>query len=1102
MGGILRSSRTALALALTVVLVALATTVVTAFGPSVSVATAEVDRPRLLLPDPSADLGVRTLPLRTPGGAFEQAFPDGVRLQDADALSVAVAEAADRVGFGDTIFYLLGRDLYPNIGQYAYPFEYGEIDDWVDTVLDEETLARFSGDVLDLGSMVAILGGMEWTNPEYPDTANLGGPVAYSILRRAMELEPSCDLATSLAWVVSLGQNPQVDAMRMETDRAAELCGPDDPTPLWLFAAGIARTIYFAPDYSSASSLLPSETLEVVEEAFGRLRAEFPDVPVGWAGLADVYLTQADMVEDVSGAPFQVREWRRKARDLYEEARAKSASPDLIVGHAHALSGLGLHDEAFQVLASAPDLTDLRVRLATSEALIAARRWADAAEDAAESAVVVPHWVEVRHGQTLSVSDEVVPHGVVTDYTLNEGGGSDIEDRGYLPRARRGLSLPPLCRGQVELLALLLDGRPEDTLARIDDGLSFDRIDDVNRCEDLFGSDSITHRIEAMAATLTKDLERRDNAAGLAFFGEPEDNVATTYAALQNLLRAHGQLEEANEVTRQWAAEQPENPRARSLAGEVHFLLGDDEAAISDFESALRLLDRSGEEWVVTSFDEASGESAHRVLRVQLAATLERRGEVGRAKRVLQSVVDESVGEEADYWAHSARLYALSDLGRIQVRAEDWAAAADSLRLALSSEVSLDNRFSTIGDARSELIYGGLLRGAQHNNLALALSNLGQDDEAVEAARAARERDPASPILRDTLGYALQGAGDTEAAVRLYRSALASDPTSYVSATNLAVLLAADDPGSEEARRLLDRATRTKPDYALAWHNLGVVQSQTWSPLDYLRGQRSLAKARRLDRDLRDADLALMADTTIYQSGLDVSAPLPPDWTYGASASERGNGLVWTLAILLLLRVAWALGLDRISGYVITAAQRHQGAAWWSRARPAAWAVGFSLAIVLWTGVRQLGWSAGLLISAIAVAAVAAVPLALRRMVGVGPAGHYTWPPGVVAGSALSMVGVMFVPYPTLREGSPVAARARWIGPIGLAVIATTFMAVAFVTAVPLASLLAAVAVAVLASMLTPVPPFDGAELKGRVLNTAATLSLAGATVLAALNLV
>ena len=81
-----------------------------------------------------------------------------------------------------------------------------------------------------------------------------------------------------------------------------------------------------------------------------------------------------------------------------------SASPELLAGHAHALTGLGSGDEALEVLAEAPDPTDFRVRLTTSEALVATERWTDAAADAAEPLAAVPHWVEVRHTQTLSLA--------------------------------------------------------------------------------------------------------------------------------------------------------------------------------------------------------------------------------------------------------------------------------------------------------------------------------------------------------------------------------------------------------------------------------------------------------------------------------------------------------------------------------------------------------------------------------------------------------------------------------------------------------------------------------------------------------------------------
>lgn len=1084
---VIGSPRTSLVVAATVVLLALATTVVTSFAPSVHPRTAGISMPTLLPPDTAADLGVRTLPLTTPGGTFETSFPDGVRPQDADQLADAIQVVAERVGLGDWVLYLTSREIYPSIGNYSYPFDYGEIDDLVDSLLTTDAVTTSPGDVLDLASMLAVLGAVEWENPEFDAPYNLAGPVAYSILRRAVELAPSCDLQTSLAWVVSLGANPQAEPMRLETDRAAELCGADDPTPLWLFAATVGGSVV-RPMFSGVNLLLPSELVAISDAAFAELRERFPDLPVGWAGLADVYLSRADEVAAARSAPFQVRAWRREALALYETARSKSASPALLPGHAQALASLGRYDDALEVLGSAPDQTGLRVRIGTSRALFAAGRWSEAAIDA-RLPVVLPHWVQLRQEQSLGLGVEVLSYGVIPDYTLNEAGGAFTDDRGYLPRARRGTEVSSICRGQAELVALLLDRLPDEALARIDEGLTAYRVDDITQCEVPDGSETATEEIRGWASMLQGE-------------SPPDEDADRDYGELQNLLRTYGELTAAAEVNAAWVKDAPESPRAWRMSGETHYLLEDYAEAERDLERALDLVVRASDDW---SVGEPVGEGEHRTLRVQLAAVAEAQGDIGRAEGLLESVVAEPLDDSTDYFSEAARFYALSDLGRLQAANEEWAAAAQTLADALDERLAANDRFTTFGQERSERILSGLSKGAQHNNLALALSNL-DDDEAIDVAVAARRQDPASPIFRDTLAYALQGAGQTERAVRLYRAALASDPTSYVSATNLAVLLATDDPGSKEARRLLDQATRIDPGYALAWHNLGVVQSQTWSPLDFLRGQRSLAKAHRLDGDLRGAGLTLLADETVYESGVDVSAPLPPDWTYGASARDRGDGFVWTLVLLLLLRVAWALGLDRVSELVLRLAETHQDkVSWWRGPWTASWALAVSLAIVLWTGVARMGWSSGLLVSTAAVAAVVALPLTVRaaHSPGAGLRAHYTWPPGVAAGATLSVVGLTFVPYPALRErpdGDSV--RARWVGPLALAASCLVFVLLSLVTAVPLAGLLAATSLAVLASMLTPVPPFDGAEIKGRLVNLAVTVGLTVATALAALHFI
>jgi hypothetical protein len=385
-------------------------------------------------------------------------------------------------------------------------------------------------------------------------------------------------------------------------------------------------------------------------------------------------------------------------------------------------------------------------------------------------------------------------------------------------------------------------------------------------------------------------------------------------------------------------------------------------------------------------------------------------------------------------------------------------------------------------------IYPNKDLGAQDNNLALAQAKLGRDDDALAHAQSALAHDLANPVFVDTLAFVQQLAGDDEAAVATYRTVLEADPTAYVSANNLAVLLAQHGHPAA-AEDLLERAVAVAPRYAIGWHNLGVVREPSSGSL--LTSQGALARGARLDRGLRGED-GLVVDEEIYESGLDVSRPLSPDWQYAASATSTPRALTVGVLVLLLVRLLWTLGLDKLTGAI---SERLLTASWLGGRR-------LTGAVALVVSTAVLGWPvwtaahSGLerLVLAGAVVALVLLPLFVRRLVA-GPRRlrHFSWVPALVVGAVGVPFGVAFAPYPTL-VAPPAETRLRWVVPAAVAPVALVFVVLAAVDPVPMARVLALTATALLSSVLMPVPPLDGAYLKHRLLSLGVTLAFTGTT--------
>ena len=201
----------------------------------------------------------------------------------------------------------------------------------------------------------------------------------------------------------------------------------------------------------------PAERRRSAESAFADLRTRFPDLPVGYAGAADLFLNWADAAESEGGEPFQVRAWRRQAAELYVQARQRSDDPRLAAGHARALSDLQQFDAALDLInqAAVQDPDDLPIAALRSTILDRAGRHADAAEAIAAEAPQPPWW----SAQASPFASDFLPgyYGAaeypplsVLDQSPSGYGAGGVDDISFIPHSRYSRS-NPVCRSLVAM---------------------------------------------------------------------------------------------------------------------------------------------------------------------------------------------------------------------------------------------------------------------------------------------------------------------------------------------------------------------------------------------------------------------------------------------------------------------------------------------------------------------------------------------------------------------------------------------------------------------------------------------------------------------------
>ena len=124
-----------------------------------------------------------------------------------------------------------------------------------------------------------------------------------------------------------------------------------------------------------------------------------------------------------------------------------------------------------------------------------------------------------------------------------------------------------------------------------------------------------------------------------------------------------------------------------------------------------------------------------------------------------------------------------------------------------------------------------------HNNLGVALNDLGKEDAAIEQFRQAVEINPKYADAQNNLGIHLHNKGKFEEAILHYEQALAANPDFPDAHNNLSATLYALGR-KEEAIAHLRKALEACPDHALANANLGTMlleQGKTDEAIEHFR---------------------------------------------------------------------------------------------------------------------------------------------------------------------------------------------------------------------------------------------------------------------------
>lgn len=1062
----------------------------------------------------SENLDLKRLPVRNAGGPIDEFLGDGSwKRSEADA-EAALRKVAGSLGLSDVL-----AGLKPHLGwtvtnEYdlelrARPWDwYPEIKSYVATIPRSRLIRQYE-QFNELAAALLIQAGHH--RYESKDGAADGfGPLTTSagsleIWDRLRSIRSTCETELNYALTLTLGQHPDLRAVRPATRRALAACA-DNPTAAWLAGMAEVNDLYGEKEgytrFNYWSSPGDEAEYQSVLQAIRAAWTGRPDHPMRHAAEGFFELGLAEWVA-IRGVPFRSRAHAQLALTLFHRARSIADHPGLMAAEARAHGLLGDYAAADALLARAVDLSP---RTPFFQILRAEFR-----ERAGGFAWAADH---TSAGFPVSGGDSLLPTSYgrepvwdpgelamtgaspawVADPTYSVGAGGTIDNQAALPRFREDLyatrphpaqSLVTMCPLAGQLRRLLLTGRADEALRIAQEAGA--------RAPSSEWTASYESRwcptpgqLIAMAAQESGDQSLRD---AQEVWGQPIGQAPSEFFdSLQNLYRYGGDFERAARAIDAWQREMPDSPLAVDRRGEVQFLTGRYAEAEATFTSALEKYRSQSEDDFLRGLERRSMAEERALTRLRLGVTQLRLHRPAEAEQSLKEAVDHSANSDvAEFVRHHAGFQ----------RGSFWLRSGQPQKAVapLSEIVSEPDTWS-------------LDLSAAQNNLALALVLSGRPGEAVPAARRATERDPNNPIFLETLALALDRSGDSAGAADVYRQALDQDSSLYTSSNNRGVILA-QAGRTDEARTAFVSALHANPAYAKGWANLAILQAQSGTFAGMLEGYGAQAIAVSHDPGLRGEGFGWQVEEGLYDTGIDISQPLPPEWSFASNAKPSLPGFTWVMLALIAVRLAFALGLDKLTGFVaersLTVSLRSAPAMLgrlWSSRLPAL--IGMGVGLVLLTVQGLLLPSFALLeaiIVGIALLPMIAGYLAVRRMVASEDRwpSHFTWTPLLGLSLIGAPFGMNFAPLPGLREDSE-QGRLRWSGPLFLTCCLLIVSGAAALTDSPLLRVTAAGILVLISTALLPVKPMDGGYITGRALNLTITAGLTIAGVAFAMN--
>ena len=225
--------------------------------------------------------------------------------------------------------------------QMNFRIDYPKFSQLLDPVLTGSTLAQHRDDLRDLAGLFILMAPDPF---EFYESEVRGAAGAAYVILDALRADPDdCGSHINFAVLVGFGDIPRGCIVDKVFKRAVEAC-PGDPTPRWtwglvLNSFAVSDSGFDNGDDTENTGFTRAESMKRSLDLMRDWVQNQPGSSLAFAGEAEAFLAQAEVMNRNGAMPFTARAYASRALERFRDAHRLEPDDLFLVGQARSLGG-------------------------------------------------------------------------------------------------------------------------------------------------------------------------------------------------------------------------------------------------------------------------------------------------------------------------------------------------------------------------------------------------------------------------------------------------------------------------------------------------------------------------------------------------------------------------------------------------------------------------------------------------------------------------------------------------------------------------------------------------------------------------------------------